>query len=152
MSLSITIKIKGDQEVMHKVHKLGDNLLKLKPAMEVIGKNARNYYATTGITDRGRPWKQEWRDYSKNYKVWKEKHYPGRPMMVLKGNLERSFDFDANETSVRIFNKAPYFKYHQSSATRYKLPRRQMMGINNPIRRMVSDAIRDEISRKIRES
>lgn len=152
MSLHVTISIKGDQEVMNKVKKLGDTMLHLKPAFDVIGKQARNYYATIGITDRGRPWGQEWRGYSKAYQEWKQRHYHGRPMMIVTGRLERSFDWQADENSVRIFNTAPYFKYHQSSAERHRLPRRQMMGINAPIKRIVGEAISDEITRKIRNA
>lgn len=156
MSLSVTIHITGDKEVMRRVEKLGTDLYRLRPAMDVIGKGVAEYYSTIGITDRGKPWNNPWPDYSPTYKIWKEINYPGRPMMVLGGpkseNLKDSFAWQATNTGVRIYNTASYFKYHQSSAPRTKIPRRQIMGINNPIRRMVSEAIKLEIRRKILET
>lgn len=154
MALDVSITIRGDSEVIAKVNRLGGSLLDLKRAMEVIGRGAADYYATTGITDQGRPFGQPWRELSQGYKMWKEINYPGRPLMERGGpgseDLKGSFTFEATRNSARIFNSASYFKYHQSSDVRQKLPRRQMMGINVPIKKLVSEAIQLDVDAKIR--
>lgn len=150
MGLAITIHIQGTQTAINRLKALGDSLNNLEPAMKDIGKQFVGYYASIGILDRGRPWGTTWPDYSPAYKKWKERHYAGRPMMVVSGTLSDSFKYRADKNSVVITNSAPYFKYHQSNKPRKtKLPRREMMGINSPLRRVISQSIKDEINKKL---
>lgn len=149
MGLAVHITIKGDKETLARIKKLGTSMKELKPAMDKVGEYATGYYASIGILDKGRPYNAQWPDYSTAYKKWKEIHYPGRPMMVQTGTLSDSFKHEATKNSVRIYNTAPYFKYHQSDEPHIKIPRRQMMGINGTIKRVVREAIRAEIKNKI---
>jgi len=150
MSLAINITIKGDKEVERKLQTIGRIDKKLHAAFVVIGKEAVQYYETQGFTDQGRPWGNPWAPLSQVYKIAKEKKFPGRPTLVATGDMQGSFRANAEDDSVEIDNTSEYYKYHQSRASRKgNLPRRQMAGINNPIKRIVRDAIHDEIVRQI---
>lgn len=150
MSLKIEIKISGDATVKRKLAILGDGINHMPNAMRKIGEEAADYYRSIGITDKGRPWGSGWQDLSMQYKKWKEKHYPGRPIMIASGNLENSFFAKHTDTSVTIGNSASYYKYHQSSAERKSnLPRRQMAGVNGRIKDLVKQAVRAELVKKL---
>ncbi len=53
------------------------------------------------------------------------------PLLQKTGAMRSSFYSDITPTMATLGNHAPYFKYHQSSAPRTRLPRRVMIGITN---------------------
>ncbi len=150
MSLQISITISGDATVKRKLAILGREINHMPDAMRKIGAEAADYYRTTGMSDRGRPYGSSWPDLSVQYKKWKEKHYPGRPIMVRTGSLERGFFAESTPSSVTISNHASYYKYHQSNAARgSNLPRRQIAGVNGKIKDMVKAAVRADLVQKL---
>lgn len=75
----------------------------------------------------------------------------GRPVLVRTGQMQRKFDHQANSTSVTIGNTDPKFKYHQSSASRSKIPRRAVIGIYQGLDHEVRNTIAAVLARKIKE-
>jgi phage gpG-like protein len=65
------------------------------------------------------------------------------------GGMQFSFSALATANSVVIGNTKPYFKYHQSTEPRRRLPRRQMLGINDDVISMVQQLVRAEVNAKI---
>jgi hypothetical protein len=63
--------------------------------------------------------------------------------------MQFSFVAQATANSVVISNTKPYFKYHQSTEPRRRLPRRQMLGINDDVIDIVQQLVRAEVSAKI---
>ena len=63
--------------------------------------------------------------------------------------MQFSFDHVSDRNSVTIFNNKSYFKYHQSTAPRKRLPRRQMIGASNGFRTIVARIIKEDVQRKI---
>lgn len=151
--LSIGISVQGNDKVLRKLKKLGDSANDHRDAMREIGRQAVNYYGGTAFTDRGRPWGKAWADWSPAYKKWREKHFAGHPMLMLggKGSEHMQTRFFAKEdgNSVTIGNSASYYKYHQSSAPRSKIPRRQMAGINGNIKDIVKNVLREDLRNKL---
>lgn len=148
--MQVSIRITGTKEVQRKLRKLGPNLHNLRGAMEDIGDQAADYYANQGFNSQGGVFGSPWRRLKPATLLRKAKRYPGRPPLVATGAMRDSFTYVAGSQQVLIGNKADYFKYHQSTAPRTRLPRRQMMGINSPISRMVKSTIENEIRKKIR--
>lgn len=60
------------------------------------------------------------------------------PMLEKTGLMKESFDSVVTNDFVVLFNTVPYFKYHQSSAPRKRLPRRVMMKIDEERRRKIA--------------
>jgi len=151
MSLAISITVKGDKEILKKLKSLGDSINDHKEAMREIGKEAAKYYSTIGFSDKGRPWGEPWPDYSPAYRRYKEKKYgySGKPNLIATGTMKDSFYARETANSVTIGNSSPFYKYHQSTAARKKIPRRPMAGINGSIKRMVKDILREELMKKI---
>lgn len=67
----------------------------------------------------------------------------------MKKGFDATFP-DVN--SVTIGNKMDYFKYHQSSAPRSKLPRRVMMSTGGNVKTIIGDIIQADIEGKIEKA
>ena len=64
----------------------------------------------------------------------KAKNYAGSPMLVRTGALKAGFQSLYTTDYAKVWNSVNYFKYHQSSQPRHKLPRRQMMNLDESIK------------------
>lgn len=78
-----------------------------------------------------------WAPLSPAYAKQKERIYPGETILTASGLMRESFTSLVDPTSLTIGNAMEYFKYHQSSAPRTKLPRRVMMRLNENMKDMV---------------
>lgn len=148
--MNIVVTITGSAAVQAKLRKLGSSLYDLKASMADIGRDAADYYANQGFGSQGGVFGQSWRPLSVRYAAKKAGTYPGRPPLIATGKMKNSFTYSSTPSSVLVSNTAPQFKYHQSSAPRSKIPRRVMMGVNEPVKRIVRETIQAEITRKIR--
>lgn len=148
--LAISIKVSGSQQTRDKLRRVGTSLYDLTFAMQDIGKNAAKYYANQGMNSQGGVFGAQWTPLKKRTIAQKAKKWGNTTPLVASGAMRDSFTYTASSRSVLIGNKAPYFKYHQSTLPRNKLPRRQMMGINDPIRQIIQKTINAEVKRKIR--
>lgn len=148
----VTIVIKGDKQIERKLKRLGDTITDLKRPMDKIGKEAGRYFSNQGFASQGGVFGAPWQRLSPGYAIAKAGKYPGRPPLVKTGKMRNSFTHRSSKDSVIISNNASYFKYHQSTQPRKRLPRRQMMGVNDNINRMVRKHIRNEIVSKLRSA
>jgi hypothetical protein len=126
-------------------------LVKLSPAMKIIGKTLAVYYGGVAFQSKGGVFGERWAPLSEVTKDEKAKSWRGRPDMVRTGQMRNSFDYTFNDTSATIGNTDPKFKYHQSSASRKKLPRRVMIGVNKSVNNMVNTVVSDHINKIVRE-
>ena len=71
-------------------------------------------------------------------------------MLIASGDMQASFKHKASANLVRVYNTAPYFKYHQSSEEpRKRLPRRVMMSVNDTIEVEVNRIINTHVKQQI---
>lgn len=143
--LNITIKIAGDAKVMRKLKTLRN--IDFTQANREIGKELVDYYGNDAFATRGTVFGKRWPEYNPAYKVWKEKKYAGRGMLQLTGTMQKSFFSTVTKNTVTIDNHSPIYKYHQSSAPRTKMPRRQMAGVNGKAKDIVRTAITKDLNR-----
>jgi hypothetical protein len=77
---------------------------------------AQNFEAHGKIMER-----QRWVNYTPEYLYWKQKHYPGKPMLELSGDLKAAatnFKSDVSSKSlVMTIDGADYFFYVQERKT-----------------------------------
>jgi phage gpG-like protein len=70
-----------------------------------------------------------WAALSPRYRIWKQAHYPGQPILVREGRLRESVAWDghglgpdgifqAQPTFVIAGTNVPYGRYHQAGTTR----------------------------------
>lgn len=149
--LHVAVTIRGDKEVRQKLTRLGSQLFKLRPEMMQIGSELKRYYSGPVFASQGAVLGTKWRQNAPATRAYKARRYPGTgtKTLVRTGRMQKSFDMTATNTSVTIENTAPYFKYHQSSAPRRKMPYRPMMGVNGDVKSVVRQIIERGVRRKI---
>lgn len=101
-----------------------------------------------------------WRPLSDSYEKWKQKHYPGQPILVRTGALRASLTggfaedsvFDVRPKSMEIGTSSPYAIFHQTGSVRVEdhPPKRTEMTLPDSLqtkwnRRMVN-WLREEIN------
>lgn len=151
--MQITVTVTGSKELQRAFHKLGASLLIYDAAMKDTGEALTDYYSTVAFASQGGVFGSQWARLSPRYAVQKAKTHPGRPILVKTGKMIGGFRYRHNNTSAEIYNRMSYFEYHQSTAEpRRRLPRRQTMGINAPVRRMIMEIFDKDIKQKIRKA
>jgi phage gpG-like protein len=127
-STRVSINISGDKDVVEMLHSVGLEVKDLKPAMQDIGKYLKGFYSGQVFASRGGVIGASWPRLSQRYAAWKAQQYPGRPVLVRTGLMQRSFTYDAQNTQVTIRNEADYFDYHQAGTS--LIPARPMMKLD----------------------
>lgn len=149
MPLSIKVKITGTDQELAKLKKLGDGFQDFSVAMKLIGDEVTKYYSGQVFASQGGIIGERWPALNANYAKSKAKRYPGRGILIATGTMQQSFKSLATAKKVLIYNTAPYFKYHQSTKARTKIPYRPMMKIDNDVKNIVRQIMNQDIQRKI---
>lgn len=176
--LQISVRITGTQATIDKLRRLDTSLLNFQAAMSQIGNELKSYYSGQVFASQGAVLGHPWPPLSpvtllarghsgKGLKFESSKQADFAGLVLSRrlqggggsslnfnilddtGTMKRSFYAKTTATSVTIGNDAPYFKYHQSSAPRHKIPYRPMLGINDDIRTIVHDIIQSDLSKKL---
>jgi phage gpG-like protein len=126
-----SFEVTGDDKVRAGMAVLMDSLKDLRPFWRDVW--APKYFAmvqdlfATGGRARGgggRFKSGAWAPLSPRYRIWKQKHYPGQPILVREGRLRTSVTwtgqglgaggiFQAHPTFVVAGTSIPYGQYHQ---------------------------------------
>lgn len=150
--MQVSVVISGNKQLKSKLKRIAASFSNLSPAFNSIGEQMAHYYQTQGFLSQGGVFGGDWKALNRSYAVRKSKRYPGRPPLVASGKMISGFRYDASNTGVIVGNRMPYFKYHQSTLPRKKIPRRATMGVNDPIKNIIHDAIAKDIAAKIRRA
>jgi phage gpG-like protein len=150
--MQITVTISGSKQLRNKLGRIATGMHNLSGAFNEIGEELSKYYMTQGFLSQGGVFGEDWNPLSRSYALRKAKKWPGRPPLVASGKMISGFRYDASATGVVIGNRMPYFKYHQSTLDRKKIPRRATMGVNDPVKAMIHAAIVNDITNTIRRA
>lgn len=151
-NLELDMEVKGVKEATKMLTAVGLDVRDLKGAMTDVGDHAKKYFGGQVFASRGGVLGQPWPRLSPAYAAQKAKRYPGRLVLVRTGLMQRSSKSTPSNMSVTIYNDAPWFKYHQSSAARTKIPRRVMIGVYNGMQSDVTTIIARSLAAKIKRS
>lgn len=134
----ISIRL-DDRELKLKLNNLAQGLTNSKPVMKDISEQLLNYYGDEVFQEQGTTGVDKWRQLSAVTSLSREKrqgYYKAAPettnkILIWTGRLRRGFDSTVSATKTVIFNKVPYFKYHQTGGGR--LPKRTMLAITQKV-------------------
>jgi hypothetical protein len=151
--LKMEVHITGLNEQVARLRGLNVALLNNTVALAAAGKAVALYFSNDVFATQGGALGVTWPTLATSTIKQKAKHFPqyqGTPL-IRTGKMKSmdSFKIEASPTEVKITNTAPYFKYHQSSAPRTKLPRRQVMGVNEQVRVIVREVVAADIKTKV---
>lgn len=149
MNLNVTVT--GQEELAAKLDRLAVGLKNFERAFTTIGDELVHYYSTAGFSDEGSEYGTPWAQLSPSTQAYKDRHYSAYASMplVATGKMRNSFNKRVSPTELVILNTAPYFKYHQSSGSHNKVPRRQVMGIDGDVKIIIRSKISADIKSKM---
>lgn len=145
------VDVQGAEEIKKMLSQLGLDVKDLKPAMDEVGRDVTKYFGGQVFASRGSVIGQPWQRLSDRYAAAKAKKWGSKPLLVASGRMQKSFRHKAGKMDVTIDNPTPYFKYHQSTDTRYVLPRRAMIGIYGTLQRDATNIIAKVLANKIKQ-
>lgn len=145
------VDVQGAEEIKKMLSQLGLDVNDLKPAMDEVGRDVTKYFGGQVFASRGSVIGQPWQRLSDRYAAAKAKKWGSKPLLVASGRMQKSFRHKASKMDVTIDNTAPQFKYHQSTDTRYVLPRRAMIGIYGTLQRDATNIIAKVLANKIKQ-
>lgn len=138
MAFRFTFSVEGETQVDRTLARFADNVGDARPAWEALAakfaRAERRQFATEGAYASG-----GWAPLSPKYAAWKERHYPGRPILELTGALKdsltrRPFGVEVIEPGYMVLGSGiDYGKYHQAGGGR--LPRRRPVELTEASRR-----------------
>ncbi len=140
--MKLEFSIEGERQLSRRLRGISTQVKNWKSEMGQVGKYLIKTFSGPVFDTKGREIGEAWPPRKKNY-PW--------PILQKTGKMRKSFDNIARSTSVEIYNKTSYFRYHQSNKPRKKLPRRPMMKIDQERRtgivkifhkRLVNDIIK----------
>lgn len=149
--MNISVTVTGDKELMAKLDRLDLALHNWSKPLTTIGDDLIRYYRDTVFNSMGGVLGAPWAKLAPSTVAAKAKHYrqySAVPLMAT-GQMRDSFRAEATKNALAITNEMPYFVYHQSSAPRTRLPRRQMMGINPDLKSLIQKIIKDYVVEQI---
>lgn len=133
----LSFKIDGQIQLSRNLQKISAAVTDFTPAFEQSGEDLTRFFSYDVFESEGDAIDESWAPLSKAYAYRKAKLYPGRGILEATGKMRSSFLYQADSTSLRIWNSAEYFKYHQSILPRTKMPRRAMMKLTENLRETV---------------
>lgn len=129
----VDLKIQyDDKQVLAKINGLDKAISNLKPVFKESGQFLVKEYKKTMDTEGTHLLGRRWKKLKPS--TLADKLRLGYSPQILKrtGKLKSGFTIgQLTKWLVEVKNPVSYFKYHQSSAPRRVLPRRQMIGLNN---------------------
>lgn len=147
-ALAISVHITGLDDSIAAMDTLATRLKEgMEPAMSEIGTLGSKYFGGVAFQSKGSAFGEPWEELAASTKAEKAKDWPGRPDMVRTTEMRNGFTFELlGPSTVRLYNAAPWFVYHQSSEERHKLPRRMMIGINTALMGIINAAVEKQVS------
>lgn len=119
MGASLRFSIEGERPFIVNLKEFQENFQTAAPAFEAMADFQasiwkRQFDQEGAYTGSGR-----WAALSPNYGAWKQRHYPGKPILQLSGDLydsmtSRPFGTDIVESDRMVIGTGvPYAAYHQ---------------------------------------
>ena len=106
-NLQLELEIKGAEQVKRMLTNIGLDMKGLKGAMTDVGDHAKKYFGGQVFASRGGVLGKSWPRLSPGYAAQKAKRYPGRPMLVRTGVMERSLR-NCQDLWIGCFRRPPF--------------------------------------------
>ncbi len=147
--LGVHVNISGDSGFIKKLAGL-ENVLEFTEALRKTGENLVNYFGNQVFESHGGVYGTPWQALSASTVAFKSKHFRQFAAVPLQatGTMKRSFKHSSSALHLEITNEADYFKYHQSTESRSRLPRRPMFAINRDVKAIIRHSFEEAFTAK----
>lgn len=148
--LEVTIVVTGDQATRQRLQSLGKKLTDFSELTNNIGKELKSYYSGQVFASQGGVFGQPWQALNPAYARRKSRRYTSKGILEASGTMRKSYTYRAAKTYVDVYNTdMPIFAYHTSSEPRFKMPRRQAIGINDDVSSIIKKLADADIKKKL---
>lgn len=147
--MQLQFAVDGQMQLSRKLESVGANVQDWSSAFEQSGDMLLDIFSNDVFDTEGQAIDESWDPLSRAYAAMKEKKYPGTGILQATGKMRNSFTKLFDSTSLVMGNAMTYFKYHQSSEPRQKLPRRVMLKLNDDMKESVVRIFQEELLLKM---
>lgn len=133
----------------------------LRPILKVVGIGYRKEVAMIFGHEQPRGEGMRWPQLSEKYAEWKEKHYPGMPILQRSGRLFNSMTKQGSDGNITVIGKEgavfgtsiSYGIYHDSTKSRSgKLPMRNFSEVSERRKQIWMDQIERSIIQNFKDN
>lgn len=125
--MKLSWSIEGQEQLVRNLTNVGKGIKDWAPAFKEAADKLKKVFSDDVFKTRGAIINEKWDPLKPRYLAQKVKGgFPSDPL-VKTGKMKEDFQSIVKTDMAEIWNATQYFKYHQSSAPRSKLPRRVMM-------------------------
>src|SRR4030042_806076 len=103
--LVVKVDVFGDIVLARALSRFGENVRDFSPVLEEIHQAFIRIEQEQFDTQGGRS--EAWAPLSLNYSQWKQKYFPGQPILVLTGALRREMTNPLTEITPRTLRMSP---------------------------------------------
>lgn len=130
--------IDGQLQLSRVLEGVANNVQDWTPAFEKSAGDLIDMFSNDVFDTEGMAIDEQWSPLSRAYASRKAKEY-GEDTGILQatGTMKNSFTSFFDPTTLIVWNAAEYFKFHQSSLPREKIPRRVMMKLTDDLKAAV---------------
>lgn len=123
----LSFNIEGEQQLSKVLLLAADKIRDWAPAFQETAQTMQDIFSNQVFATQGAIIDEHWSPLSRGYALVKTKKYPGKGLLEATGEMKNGFLTMWRPDMAEIWNKATYFKYHQSNQPRSKMPRRVMI-------------------------
>ncbi len=135
--MQISWSIQGEKQLVRNIKQIGDEIKNWEPAFKQAAENLQKIFSDDVFRTEGGVIDEKWNPLKPRYLAQKLKDgYPG-DTLVKTGRMQNAFQYLVKSDYAEVWNSTQYFKYHQSSEPRKKLPRRVMMKLGSKQKEMI---------------
>lgn len=134
MSVEIELSVKGDEQLQRSFSRFADGIDDLSEPFREVARDFREVVERKQFDSEGAYGSGGWEPLSPKYAEWKGRNYPGRPIMVLSGDLRESLTGrnkwtieDIQPLQLRLGTADPIAGYHQEGTSR--MPQRRLIDL-----------------------
>ena len=139
--IEFNFTVDGEQQLRRWLDIASDSVNDFTPIFEKLADDFRQTQEEVFKKEGANEGLPKWKPLSPRYKKWKTKYYPGRPILVLKGDLKRSLINKSDskhierikKDSFEIGTKVNYAIFHQRGTN--KMPKRKVLDLSEPQKR-----------------
>lgn len=122
----IRFEVDGEVQFNRQLRSLQDDVKDFRPAFELIYAEFLETESKQFGAEGGFEGNERWKRLSEDYEKWKSRHFPGKPILELRGHLKRSLTqkgadgavYRATEKELEMGTSIGYAIWHQRGTAR----------------------------------
>lgn len=147
MPVQINVSIKGLDEAKALLNAVQKGISDFKPELKSVGEYLESFYPKYPFDTEGSVFGVRWKSLSPRYFAKKSVEFPGRPILVRTGALQKSFQLMTTGQYLTFKNTAAYAGYLQEGTSR--MPARPFLVVDQQRADKISEVFVKHLKNRI---